>query len=74
MWMVPRMAEQMRKVGSFTALGDDRKAYAIDILMSPSGEMQLITTTGLTVLRKGGRQYEIVETGLKLRSRDPMAP
>jgi hypothetical protein len=76
-----------RQTGRFQAVSDDGRAVMVNILTTflisrplsgPPQEIEglrrLLTDDGLSVNRLGKGEYQIVATGVKLRSDDPDAP
>ncbi len=64
-----------RCTGSYTAQGDDRRSYSVEVWTDDvSGVQSLRTSTGLTLKRLRKGEYQIVVTGIILRCNDPNAP
>jgi hypothetical protein len=64
-----------RCTGSYPAHGDDGRSYSVEVWTDEaSGAQSLRTSTGLTLKRLGKGEYQIVVTGIFLRSTDPNAP
>jgi len=83
---LPRVGHMTHRIGRFTATAADGTAYTIDqlvlyILIRPvdgppellrEGPM-LLTSSGQAVEKLGPGEYQIVSSGLLLRSADPAA-
>jgi hypothetical protein len=77
----------MKKTGSFSATGTDSRQYTVYIytdlidagdFVNPNaiadGLMELRTSGGMHLKRLQQGEYEILETGVVLRSSSPVAP